>query len=200
MTQQVGDVMTRILVLFGTTDGHTAKIARRLGDALRRHDADADIVDLSRAQPLPVGYDGVIVAASVHEGKYQRHVQRWVRTYAPTLSSMPSAFLSVCLGVLQPQPEVQDEVQATIRRFLTSVGWEPAVTRTLAGAVPYTRYGWLKRRIMKRIVGKAGGGTDTTRDYEYTDWEDVERFAAAFAGQVATSVGETAAPAYAQSA
>jgi menaquinone-dependent protoporphyrinogen oxidase len=34
---------------------------------------------------------------------------------------------------------------------------------------------------MRLIVGYAGGDTDTTRDYEYTDWDAVERFAAVFA-------------------
>ena len=33
---------------------------------------------------------------------------------------------------------------------------------------------------MKRIVAKAGGGTDTTRDYEYTDWNDLRAFALEF--------------------
>ena len=27
--------------------------------------------------------------------------------------------------------------------------------------------------MMRRIAGKAGGGTDTTRDFEYTDWNEV---------------------------
>jgi menaquinone-dependent protoporphyrinogen oxidase len=26
---------------------------------------------------------------------------------------------------------------------------------------------------MKRAVAKAGGDTDTSRDYEYTDWDDL---------------------------
>lgn len=30
---------------------------------------------------------------------------------------------------------------------------------------------------MKRIVAKMGGDTDAHRDYEYTDWAAVERFA-----------------------
>ncbi|MDZ7685538.1 MAG: hypothetical protein U5O39_11475 [Gammaproteobacteria bacterium] len=30
---------------------------------------------------------------------------------------------------------------------------------------------------MKRIAKQAGGDTDTSRDYEYTGWEQVERFA-----------------------
>jgi menaquinone-dependent protoporphyrinogen oxidase len=34
--------------------------------------------------------------------------------------------------------------------------------------------------MMKRIVRKAGGDTDTSRDYEYTDWGDLRAFADEF--------------------
>jgi menaquinone-dependent protoporphyrinogen oxidase len=33
---------------------------------------------------------------------------------------------------------------------------------------------------MKRIVAKAGGETDTARDYEDTDWQDLRTFAEQF--------------------
>ena len=33
---------------------------------------------------------------------------------------------------------------------------------------------------MKRIVRKAGGDTDTSRDYEYTNWADLRGFADRF--------------------
>ena len=36
--------------------------------------------------------------------------------------------------------------------------------------------------MMQRIVAKAGGDTDTTRDFEYTDWNDLRSFAEDFAG------------------
>jgi menaquinone-dependent protoporphyrinogen oxidase len=35
--------------------------------------------------------------------------------------------------------------------------------------------------MMRLIVGFAGGDTDTSRDYDYTDWRAVGRFAAEFA-------------------
>jgi menaquinone-dependent protoporphyrinogen oxidase len=35
--------------------------------------------------------------------------------------------------------------------------------------------------MMVRIVRKAGGDTDTSRDYEYTDWTDLRAFAEKFA-------------------
>lgn len=34
---------------------------------------------------------------------------------------------------------------------------------------------------MRAIASVAGGDTDTARDYEYTDWDAVARFADAFA-------------------
>ena len=46
----------------------------------------------------------------------------------------------------------------------------------MAGALPYSKYSWWKRWMMRRIVAKAGGDTDTSRDYEYTDWNDLSEF------------------------
>ena len=178
-------VMTHILVLYGTTHGHTAKIARAIAETLRSQGASADVVEATAKWPQPEHYAAVVVAASVHEGKYQRPVRRWVRANADALNARPTAFVSVCLGVLQQNPQVQQEVAAIMARFLTATGWRPAVTTTVAGALLYTRYNPFIRWAMKRIVRKAGGDTDTSRDYEYTDWADLRAFAEDFGRRVA---------------
>ena len=51
------------------------------------------------------------------------------------------------------------------------------MTATFAGALRYSRYGWLKRRLMRSIARREGGDTDTSRDHVYTDWDAVDRFA-----------------------
>jgi menaquinone-dependent protoporphyrinogen oxidase len=172
--------MSRILVLFGTTEGQTAKIAAAIGASLRTQ-ASVDVVDAGTLQPDPADYDAIVVAASVHVGGYQRAVRRWVHAHTRALGVRPTAFVSVCLGVLQADPKVQREVRDIASRFVTEAGWHPAIIKIVAGALPYTRYSWLKRWMMKRIVAKAGGDTDTSRDYEYTDWADVRAFAEQFA-------------------
>src|SRR5204863_59568 len=75
------DPMTHILIVYGTTDGHTARIAHVLAEDLRALRCCVDLVDAAGTMrgPSPEGYDGVIVAASVHIGDYQRAVMRWVR-------------------------------------------------------------------------------------------------------------------------
>ncbi len=180
--------MTHILIVYGTTDGHTAKVAQVLAENLRALRCSVDVVDAAgMMQRLsPEGYDGVIVAASVHIGDYQRAVARWVRMNATMLNDMPTAFLSVCLAVLEHSAKTRQEVTNIMQRFFARTGWRPPIAKPIAGAVLYTRYGWLKRQMMKRIVGKAGGGADTTRDYEYTDWNDLRAFAGTFATRLAT--------------
>ena len=193
--------MSRILILYGTTDGHTRKIAAALRCVLTWEGGRVDVIDahvVSR-HIRPGDYDGVVVAASIHIGGYQRAVKRWVRAHAEGLNGMPSAFVSVCLGILEQRSEARREVQRILQRFLDRSGWRPLMTRTVAGAVRYTRYGWVKKWVMKRIAAKAGGGTDTTRDYEYTDWDDVRAFAREFAGRLelrraTTDKGESNVP------
>ena len=64
--------------------------------------------------------------------------------------------------------------------FLRETGWHPTVIRAVAGALLYTKYSFLLRFVMKRIARKAGAGTDTSKDYEYTDWEGLDHFVTAF--------------------
>ena len=178
--------MARILVLYGSTDGQTRKIAERIGDALRETGCAAEVVDARRAGPgvCPEGYDGVVVAASIHAQGYQRAVQRWARQHAAALNARPSAFVSVCLGILEQRPEAQRGVRDILERFLQRAGWRPTMTQTVAGALPYTRYHWLKKWLLHRIAARAGVETDTTRDYEFTDWAQVRALAQDFAGRV----------------
>jgi menaquinone-dependent protoporphyrinogen oxidase len=176
--------MSRILVVFGTTEGQTAKVAAAIAASLRTHDVTVDVVEAGTVRVDPTGYEGVVVAASVHASGYQRAVRRWLRANAGALNARPTAFVSVCLGVLQADPNVQRDVTDIARRFVAAAEWRPSVIKIVAGALPYTRYNWLKRWMMRRIVAKAGGDTDTSRDFEYTDWTDLRAFAQQFAGMV----------------
>ncbi len=172
--------MPRLLVLYGTTDGHTAKVARFLADQLHAQGADVDLLEAGTADPDPRDYTAVIVTASVHSGGYQRPVVLWARAHTEGLNYTPSAFISVCLGVLQNDPKVDRDLTGITDRFAAQTGWNPPSIKRVAGALLYTRYGWLKRMAMRQIVKKAGGSTDTSRDHEYTDWEDLRAFANAF--------------------
>jgi len=176
--------VNRILVLYGTSEGQTQKIAGDISETLRARGFDVDVRHAGVDDPDPSRYDGVIVAASVHAGGYQKTVAAWLRQHLATLDGVPTAFVSVCLAILSKNEAGRIEAEAIPRRFAGAIGWHPDVIKIVAGALPYTRYNFLVRWMMKRIVASAGGDTDTSRDYEYTDWNDVREFAGDFGRRV----------------
>jgi len=182
-----------VLIVYGSTDGQTAKIAAAVQRTLESGGLMVHLVNASGlGDPDPRDYAAVIVAASIHAGGYQRTVEHWVRAHAASLHDRPNAFLSVCLAVVNRSPKVDQDLTAIMNRFFETTGWQPREKKAVAGALKYREYGWLKRWMMKRIVAKAGGDTDTSRDYEYTDWDDlkefVERFASLVMGVMSSSV------------
>ncbi|MBV9931685.1 MAG: hypothetical protein JO013_12170 [Alphaproteobacteria bacterium] len=68
-----------MLIVYGTTDGHTAALAHDAAQALRGEGHDVMTAPAAAAPP-PAGFEAVIVAASLHAGHYQAAVIDYVRT------------------------------------------------------------------------------------------------------------------------
>jgi menaquinone-dependent protoporphyrinogen oxidase len=171
--------MARVLILYATVEGQTAKVAARIAQHLHGR---GHAVDSQRAETAPAdldldGFDAVIVGASVHYGRHPGHLRALLRRHGAALAARRGAFFSVSLSARTKPPVAQ----RYLGNFLRQAGWQPQHTATFAGALPYSRYAGWKRLLMMAFVGLAGGDTDASRDYEYTDWDAVERFAAAFA-------------------
>ncbi len=175
--------MFKILVVYGSTYGQTERVAHRIAAVLS---AAGHVVDVHKADGLPdslwlASYDGFVVAASVLMGHHQEYVRDFVRRNAALLNQAPSAFVSVC-GATHDDPE---QAQAYIDATLHETGWRPAITQSFAGAVAYTRYGWWVRWYLKMISHRKGLPTDTSRDWDFTRWDEVERFAEELAVRLA---------------
>jgi len=180
--------MSRILVLYATSQGQTRKIANAIGETMRASGLDVDVIEAEGTiDPSPDDYAGVIVAASVHAGGYQKAVGDWLRAHRDQLSRVPTAFVSVCLSILSKNEEGRREAEAIPQRFVDDLHWHPTMVKIVAGALLYTQYNFFVRWIMKRIVSSAGGDTDTSKDYEYTDWNDVRNFAGEFGRRVSSA-------------
>ena len=174
--------MPRILLLYATTEGQTALIAERIAHALREkaHSVDMLPADIDPAQLDPAAYDAVMVGASIHYGRHPAYLRTLIRRHRGVLAARPCAFFSVSLSAGGPRPKPA-AAQRYLDKFLRQTGWQPQLTASFAGALKYSLYGPIKRRVMIVFVGLGGGNTDTSQDYEYTDWSAVERFANTYA-------------------
>lgn len=171
--------MIRILIAYGTTQGQSRKIAEYMAEEVQRVGCRADVVDVSHppaAAVQPV-YAGAIVGGSVHAGRHPPTLAEFVRRHGEWLGSIPVGFFSVSLTSVKRDEISRREAERMMNGFLEETGLEPVRTCLLAGALRYSRYGFLTRWMMRRIARKEGGGTDTSRDYEYTDWDEASLFA-----------------------
>jgi len=192
--------MSRIAVIFGTTDGQTAKIARYFTDILRSEGHTVSVFDTRAALPRGalLTEEAVVIAGSVRMGKFQKALIEAVRANRDELKKVPSIFLPVSLSASRPSAAAKREVKKTIVQFIDQTGFSPGAIHPIAGALVYSRYGFFTRIAMILISKMAGGDTDTSRDYEYTNWTEVADVARRFAARVrqAPAQAEGTAPAW----
>jgi menaquinone-dependent protoporphyrinogen oxidase len=170
--------MKKILILFASSHGQTAKIGRALARRLEAAGHDATVHDISAGPPpAPDDYDAILLGSRVELGGFARPIARYVRRHRSSLEARWSGFYAVSMSAASPQERGRAAVQQIIDEFLEKTGWHPTRTGSFAGALAYTQYGPITRFIMKRISAANHGETDTTRDHEYTDWAAVDAFA-----------------------
>ena len=70
--------MTRILVLYASTHGHTGRVADHIGDVLRRNGLAARVRKLGETAIDPSEFDAYVLAGSVHAGHHQHELMEWI--------------------------------------------------------------------------------------------------------------------------
>lgn len=171
--------MANVLLVYATQEGQTGKIARRLAETLRAEGHAVELFDAAHG-PAPrelERFQLIVVGGPIHAQGYPRSIIRFVRTHRALLDRVPSAFFSVGLALASRTSDGRAQSLEVVERFVENTGWRPRRIELIAGALQYSKYNFLVRSVMRRITAKEGGDTDTSRDYEYTDWPAVDRFA-----------------------
>jgi len=183
-----------ILIVYGSSYGQTAKIARRIGTRLGARGFSTELADAATASDTlsPANHAGCVIGSSVIAHGIQPAVRQFVELNRHALNDGLSAFFQVSASAGSADPEGRREALEVMDAFLAHSKWQPQLTASIAGAVNYTKYGFLLRWYMRRASRKHGGATDTSRDHEYTDWNQVDRFA----DDVADAIEERARTSY----
>jgi menaquinone-dependent protoporphyrinogen oxidase len=108
--------MKRIGVLYATREGHTRKIAEGVGEILECRGLQADVISV-RIESAAIDlnrYDGVVLAASLHGGKYEPEIVAFAKTNHKKLNALPSAFVPVSLSEAGAElPSASTEARST---------------------------------------------------------------------------------------
>lgn len=172
--------MSSILLVHSTTDGHTVKVSNVIIDELVQagHNVDQCAVTEVSTDQLD-NADTVILGASIRYGKHQKSVYDFVTYNKSLLKTKKTAFFTVNV-VARKENKNTPETNPYINKFLDEVEWQPDIKGVFAGKLNYPIYGPLDRFMIRLIMYITKGPTDTSKVYEFTNWESVKQFARNF--------------------
>jgi menaquinone-dependent protoporphyrinogen oxidase len=172
--------MKQALIFYATREGQTEKVALTLAQHLAELGADAtthnlenniESADLSAADLLLFG-------ASMHAGGLEKELLDFINDHAAVITQRPHAFFLVLLSAATVDPALREKsLRDAQSKMQQQLGIEFEDMEYIAGALTYSKYSRPVRWIMQRIARQHGEDTDTSRDYEYTDWAKVKTYA-----------------------
>lgn len=174
----------KVLVIYGTTEGQTRKIAEAARDQLVKRGHIVTLADAAASgpQPNPKDFDAAIVAASLHVGHFQSAILHFVKSHKSEFESVPSAFISVSLSAASDDPKDTEGLSHCWDEFTKETGWMPLELHQAAGAFRFAKYDFFKRWGMKLIAYQKGLTISSdVEDLELTDWEELANFVDGFA-------------------
>jgi menaquinone-dependent protoporphyrinogen oxidase len=172
-----------VLIVYGTTEGQTRKIAEWTATHIRERNHRVDLRDSAGPMSdLDLGiFHAFIMAASVHQQYHQESITNFAIPHHKLLNSRPSAFISVSLSAVLERTEAQKYVD----HFVAVTGWKPSTTLLLGGALRFSEYDYFQEQIVKFIVMKDSGAKPSHNDREFTDWKALAGFVEMFVERAA---------------
>ncbi|VEJ08853.1 menaquinone-dependent protoporphyrinogen IX dehydrogenase [Actinobacillus delphinicola] len=163
----------KILILYSTQDGQTQKIAYYLAE----HLAPCQVENMNEFRGSLADFDVVIIGAPIRYGHFHPSLFRFIKGHRAILSYKETAFFGVNLTARKADKRTP-ETNPYMRKYLAGIApiWQPKLKAVFAGALRYPRYKLIDRYMIKLIMKLTGGETDTSKEVEYTDWQQVDQF------------------------
>lgn len=174
--------MKTVLILYATREGQTEKVSTRIATYLENAGAKVQLVnaqDSAALNAIDIGdFDQLVFGASMHAGGLEKEIVSFINEHKEAIGLRKRSFFLVLLSAATKDASLRDKSLQDARRKMTEqLLVDFPDTEMIAGALMYSKYPIPMKWIMKRIARKAGEDTDTSADYEYTDWKQVEQYA-----------------------
>ena len=166
-----------ILIAFGSTEGHTRKIAHHVNTLIQDNGHSSELYECGSLDEKPdIGsFDAIVVAGSVHQQVHQQSLVDFVKENLSSLKSKPSGFVSVSLSI--SLEDGQAEAEEYVADFIKETGWQPAHVHMAGGAIRSLEYDYFKRFTVEHIVLKGNKmPEESAGNPEFTDWDALDSF------------------------
>jgi menaquinone-dependent protoporphyrinogen oxidase len=169
--------MSKIVIIYSTTDGHTREICSRLLKTIETNNNNVvTLVPIEDANSLDLNaFDKIVIGASIRYGKHSAKIYEFINKNAQILDEKPNAFFSVNVVARKPEKN-QPETNPYLKKFLLQIPWKPKELAVFAGKIDYQKYNFWDRSMIRMIMWITKGPTHPETNIEFTDWGQVNKF------------------------
>ena len=168
--------MSKIIIIFSTTDGHTREICYRLLKIIEKNNNVVTLIPIEDANELDLNaFDKIVIGASIRYGKHSAKIYDFINKNTQILDEKPNAFFSVNVVARKPDKN-QPETNPYLKKFLLQISWKPKELAVFAGKIDYQQYNFWDRSMIRIIMWITKGPTDPKTNIEFTDWDQVNKF------------------------
>jgi menaquinone-dependent protoporphyrinogen oxidase len=184
---EVSGVVSRIVFVYSTIDGHTHEICERLAEIVGQEGHQSSLQELTANSNIDLdSYDQIVVGASIRYGSHRPEVADFIEKNIASLESKPSAFFSVNAVARKPDKR-EPHTNPYVRKFLKQISWKPRQMAIFGGKIDYPSYRFWDKTMIRFIMWMTKGPTDPTATVDFTNWDEVEAF-----GRTISSMGQAA--------
>ena len=164
------------LIIYSSTDGHTKKICETIKENLPSGNK-FKLISLDEALYFNLeNCEKIIIGASIRYGRHNKKVLDFIIKNKNILDLKKTAFFSVNV-VARKEEKSTPETNPYVLNFLKKTNWKPNKLSVFAGKVDYPNYNFINKIVIRFIMMITKGPTDINNSYEFTDWENVRKFA-----------------------
>ncbi len=177
---------TTIAIVYATRDGQSERIAERIAGRLGDSGANSALQALGRNKrpAIDAESDAVVAVLAVRYGRVLPEAREFLKAFV-SRQAIPLLALAIVNLVARDPSRRTPETNPYLRQTLARYGLKPALATAFGGRLNYPKYRFLDKQMIRLIMAMTGGVADGRSDIDYTDWAQVDDFAAAVAALAA---------------
>ena len=161
----------RNIFIYSTSNGQSLKICNAINK-----NKESLIIDIDKIKTVELNkFDQIIIGASVKYGDHNKKIYDFIKNNKILIENKKTGFFSVNATARKSEKN-KPETNPYVIKFLKKTNWTPDNIGVFAGKIDFPNYNFLEKYIIKVIMWITNGPTDTSKTFEFTDWEDVKKF------------------------
>ena len=159
------------IFIYSSSNGQSLKICEALNKNKESLIIDMDMLKTTKLD----NFDQIVIGASVKYGDHNKEVYEFVKKNRVLLEKKKTVFFSVNATARKSEKN-KPKTNPYIIKFLKKTNWTPDHIGVFAGMIDFPNYNFIEKYIIKLIMWITNGPTDTSKTFEFTNWEDVKKF------------------------